>query len=259
MQASDDGADGDRLDQIATQWSLLRRAHQPDPLAAGAARNALVLRYNRAIRRYIGALLRDDHAADEVANDVMVRMLRGDFARATPGRGRFRDLLKVAVKNMVRNYWDREQRRSGVDIDVVSMADPRGGDEAAVDAAWDTAWRAGVLDMAWQSLAGYQQQTAGSIAYTLLRLRADHPDDDIAALARRLEETTGRSLAAAAVRQQLRRARLRFAELLLDELAGALSDPTPERLEEELADLDLMKYVRDFLPDDWRVRGQLRE
>ena len=56
-----------RLDQIPTQWSLLRIAHQNSMTGAGEARNVLVLRYAAAIRNYVGALIRNEYDADEVS------------------------------------------------------------------------------------------------------------------------------------------------------------------------------------------------
>ena len=258
MAATDcnDGESEKRLDQIATQWSLLDLAHG-DPLVAGSqAKQVLLLRYAGAVRSYVGALLQDDQEADEVAQDVMVRMLRGDFAQADPGRGRFRDLLKVSVKNMVRSHWDRQRRRNAVGLDVAQLADeqPAAPEEQA---DWDQNWRRSVLDMTWKALEAYQRQTPGCVYHTLLRLRADYPDDDSPALAERLAAATGRSWRADALRQQLRRTRLRFAQLLIEELARCLTKPTPDAIEEELIDLGLMEFVKDFLPDDWRTRGQL--
>ena len=89
---------GHRLGSLATRWSLVRRAHQGPAPAAADARKALVLRYASAIRGYVGAMTRDDELSDEIAQDVVVRMLGGDFGGADPDRGRFRDLLKTALR-----------------------------------------------------------------------------------------------------------------------------------------------------------------
>src|SRR5215467_9141490 len=111
-------------------------------------------------------------------------------------------------------------------------------------------WRRSLLDMTWSALEEYQRAHKGSVSFTLLRLRADFPDDDSEQLAARLSDVLGRKVRADAVRQQLRRARLRFAQLLLEEVARGLDDPTPERVEEELVEIGLMDYVGDFLPPD---------
>lgn len=46
-------------------------------------------------------MLIDAANADELSRDVVMKLLRGGFAGADPGRGRFRDLPKVAVRNQV--------------------------------------------------------------------------------------------------------------------------------------------------------------
>ena len=49
------------------------------------------------------------------------------------------------------------------------------------------------------------------------------------------------------MRVLLHRARERFADLLLEEIAHSLDDPTPDALQDELADLDLLEYVAPAL------------
>jgi RNA polymerase sigma-70 factor (ECF subfamily) len=85
----------------------------------------------------------------------------------------------------------------------------------------------------------------------VLRLRADRPDETSEQLAARLSEKLGRTVRPDAIRQQLRRARLRFADLLIAEVAGGLDDPTPERIEDELIALGLLGSVKDLLPAGW--------
>jgi hypothetical protein len=245
-----------RLDQIETRWSLLRLAHQPTPGVAGPARNALAMLYRRAIRAYVGALVVDQQDADELAQEVLVRLLSGNFHRADPERGRFRDLLKVAVANLVRNFWSRKGRRAGDLHDVARLAD---GAEDVADVQWLAGWRATLLENAWTALQSHERSHRGSIAYTVLRLRADNPDDDSPRLAERLSAVLGKPVRADALRQQLHRARLRFAQFLIEEVARSVHAPTPERVEEELIEVGLSDYVRDFLPPDWRETGSLVE
>ncbi len=247
---------GARLDEINTQWSLMRLAVAGSFADPGPARQALALRYSGAIRKYIGAMVQNSQDADDLAQEVLVRILRGDFGGADPERGRFRDLLKVAVRNMARTYWSRSQKRATADFDLNLLGDD--SQQAEADREWQSTWQQTVLTMAWRALEDYQHEHAGCVAYTLLRLRTDHPDDDSEALAARLSMATGRPFAAPATRQQLRRARLRYAQLLAEETARGLKDPSPERVEDELRELALLPYVQEFLTADWRSRGELR-
>jgi RNA polymerase sigma factor (sigma-70 family) len=244
-----------RLDAIATSWSLVRQAHAAGQArTADQARQALVMRYARAVRRYVGGLVKNREDADELAQDVMVRLLKGDFAGADPDRGRFRDLLKTAVRNMVRNYWERQNRRRPTGVDVEAL--PGAGDDR-LDESWLGEWQNVVLDHAWAALAEAERRNPRSPSHTVLRLRADHPDDSSEELAAKLSGKLGTAVRADAARQMLRRARLRFAELLVGEVEMGLAEPTPERVEEELAALGLLEHVRDFLPPDWKQRGRL--
>jgi DNA-directed RNA polymerase specialized sigma24 family protein len=239
-----------RLDAIPTRASLLDQAHHGPPEAAGPARNALVLRYRRAVRGYLGALLQDDHLADEVAHDVLVRILEGRFAGADLRRGRFRDYLKRAVRNAAVSALRAAGRVRGT-ADAEQFADDLPA-AAAPEQRWLDECRLSLLEGATVRLAEYQRGHAGNVYATLLRLLAEHPEDDSARLAERLREATGQPYRADAVRQQVGRARRKFAQFLLDEVRRSLDEPTPDAVEAELTELGLMDYVRDFLPPDWR-------
>jgi RNA polymerase sigma factor (sigma-70 family) len=253
---NDESASGDpgRLEEIGTEWGLLEQAHA-DSGTAGAARNALVLRYARAIRNYVGALVKDPQDADEVAQEVLVRLLRGQFAAASPERGRFRRMLATAAHNLVRTHWQRKRRRAGVEMDVEHL--PAADEPAADEAEAVAGWRQAMLDLAWKALEEYERGHPGTVPWTVLKLRAEHPQDDSEQLAARLSEQTGRPFRPEAMRQQLRRARVRFAQALWEEVARGLDDPTPERVEEELTEVGLMEYVQDFLPREWREGWRL--
>jgi RNA polymerase sigma-70 factor (ECF subfamily) len=264
------GESGDEqgdLDAIPTQWSLLSLAHRHSVTVAGEARDALALRYCKAINNFAHVLVHDEAKADDLAQDVLRRLLAGDFARADPGRGRFRDLLKTAMRNMTRTDARRGRRfRNLLDAAMRNVVPARWAsrqgpaqsaprDEEELDAAW----RRSLLDMTLSALDEHQRTHSGNIFGTLMRLRIANPEDDAEQLAARLAEATGRTLRLDALRQQLRRARLRFGQLLLEELARSMNDPTPQRVEEELCETGLMEYVRDLLPADWRTRGMLQE
>jgi RNA polymerase sigma factor (sigma-70 family) len=244
----------ERFDQIDTHWSLLRLAHQSSASLSGPARNSLALMYRGAIRSYIGALVSSPQDAEDLTQEVLVRLLSGGFHNANPQRGRFRDFLKVAVLNLVRQYWNQQKRRPQ-QAEIEELVDRA---SQAVEEQWLAGWRDTLLDQSWERLKQHEQTQQGSMAWTVLRLRADHPDDDSNQLAKRVSSALGRPVRSDTMRQHLYRARWRFAQLLIEEVARNVEPPTPEEVEEELIEIGLMEYVRDFLPPDWRKTGELK-
>jgi len=220
------------LSDIATTW---RKVH--DPLRFAMA-------YGTPARAYLLALLRSEDAADEVLQTVLLQVTEKGFPTLDPARGKFRHYLKAPLRNAA-NRHRRPDRLPVADADPNEV----GGGESAEDGTWRDEWRACVLDAAWRAL-DRQQRTAGrgNLAFTVLRLTADHPDLDSPALAAMAAESSGQSLSPEAFRKQLSRARRAFAELIVAEVRQALDGPTAEEVVDELADLGLLAHVRDYLP-----------
>ena len=247
-----------RLDQIETQWSLLLRAHE---ISSSDALHALVLRYSPAIRGYVRNLTRNDADADELAQEVVVRILKGDFSGANPKRGRFRDLLMVAVRNMVRNHWGRVNRgpKTGVEFpEAVEPSDLSSGTNLSEDDDWLNQWRANLIEIGMSRLERYQRENPESAAYLALQLRSSFPDLDSTGLAQKLSEMTGREINAANYRQILKRGRVRFAEYIVEEIAQGLETADVSRVQEELITVGLFEYIRDVLPDAWLARSKVK-
>jgi hypothetical protein len=80
-----------------------------------------------------------------------------------------------------------------------------------------------------------------------MRLRVDQPELSSADIAERLAAKWGRPYTAAGVRQLVHRGRERFAELLLADIRETLEGAPMERVVEELAELNLLKYCKDLL------------
>src|SRR3954451_21944359 len=122
-----------RLSQISTQWTMVFQAHGSQPELVSAAQAELMCRYSGAVHRYLLGALRDPDAASELDQEFALRFLRGDFHRADPSRGRFRDLLKTVSRNLVAGHYRRRQRGqrlTGVAVDVV---DPAATGPAAIE------------------------------------------------------------------------------------------------------------------------------
>lgn len=238
----------DRIDAISTRWSILRLAHGTHPDTT-KARQMLVLRYSSAIRRYVGAIVRQGEDADELSQEVVLRLMRGDFAGADPTKGRFRDFLKMAVRNMIHNHWTKSARR----LTEVLASDPLSFDNEK-DQAWLGVWQKSIIDHALESC---KDDECRSGSYTLLKLRMEFPDATSDELAEKLSARLNTIIKPDACRQMLRRARFKLAEALVEEIKNGLDDESPARVLDELAALGLYEHVKDFLPADYATTGKL--
>jgi DNA-directed RNA polymerase specialized sigma24 family protein len=228
-----------RLDQIETDWSLVfEPAH-------------VVLRYVHAVQSYLNVLLRNEHDAEEVAQEFCLWVSEHGLPRASRSRGRFRDYLKKVVRNKALNFLRAKRPRSS-DTDLLNVPAPEDA-RTIPDQEWVLHWRRCLLERAWERLENYQKRSPRGRYFTVLNLCATHPGEDsrqLAARASSLEET---ALTAQSFRKQVSRARRVFAELLVHEVAQTLDQPGPADVEEELVDLGLIAYVRDYLPVRHRI------
>jgi RNA polymerase sigma-70 factor (ECF subfamily) len=232
-----------RLSGIETLWSLVGQAHHDSGAAVGVAQRQLLERYGGAVRRYLLGALRDAEAAEELFQEFAYRLLHGDLRGADQRRGRFRDFVKGVLFHLVADYHKKRQRQPrqlAPDHPDPAIECPRAAEQ---EDAFRASWRDELLARSWAGLAAFDQ-AHGTHFYAVLRFRADHPDLRSPKLAEQLGQALGKPLTAAGFRKTLDRGRDRFADLLLDEIARALSDPTPEHLEEELIDLGLLEHCR---------------
>jgi RNA polymerase sigma-70 factor (ECF subfamily) len=226
--------DDELLSRITTMWTVLRAAHAGPPDAASAARQLLLERYVPAVRRYLTGLLRDAHAAEDLTQEFALLVVSGKFHGADPARGRFRSYVKTALFHLVATH-ARYQKRSPVAVAPDSGILAGHAASADDEQAFAEVWRIELFNRTWAALAD-----ANPGYHTLLRLRADHPEESSEQLAAR----TRPPVTAANLRQTLRRARDLFTSLLREEVAHTLDAPNAEAVDEELAELGLLKYTQ---------------
>jgi RNA polymerase sigma-70 factor (ECF subfamily) len=206
------------LGRISTPWTLLRLAHA-DSEASGDAKRLLVQRYCGAVYRYLLGALRDEQAALELFQEFALRFLRGDFHRADAQAGRFRDYLRGALIHLVTDY--HRQRRAQprpLPADIAERAvQPAEGLDSEV--SFLQSWREELVNRAWKSL-----QEANPIYHAVLVSHVENPDMSARRIAESLATRLQKPFSAGQVRVTLHRARAKFAELLLDEVAHSLGD-----------------------------------
>src|SRR3954464_14274604 len=116
-----DDEEKSRLSRLTTHWGQIEQMKAGRASLVAAAQQALIYRYGKPIKRYLVAALRDPDAADEVAQEFALRLVKGYFRHADPERGRFRDFIKGVLRNLIIN--DRNRRRG--------RPEPLAGDVAA--------------------------------------------------------------------------------------------------------------------------------
>lgn len=231
----------EHLSRISTMWTLVFQAHGGAADAIAAAQNELMLRYGGAVYRYLLGALRDPDAAAELSQEFALRFVGGKFRRADPGRGRFRDYVRVSLSRLVSEY---HRQRKRLPVLLSPDAPEPAADDPSLDAdgAFVASWREELLERTWQALS-----EANAAYHTVLLYRIDNPDASSAQMAEQLGERLQKPVNAAWVRKTLQRAHEKYADLLLEEVARSLGDAGEEVLRAELEELDLLKYCRSAL------------
>ena len=173
----------DRLSRISTQWTLVFRGLGGPEGAEPSALEELMNRYHRVAYQYLMGALRDADAAEDLFQEFALRFVRGDFKRADPERGRFRDYLKTALIRLVIDH-RRQQRNQADRLDTARLANVGSLDDTdELDKEFLLRWRDELLARTWDSLADMERES-GQLYHAVLRFRAEHPDassDEMAA------------------------------------------------------------------------------
>jgi RNA polymerase sigma factor (sigma-70 family) len=241
---NDEQADA-HLSQMSTVWTMVYQANSGKPDQVGDAVSKLMMQYAGAVHRYLLKILRDPDIASELDQEFALRFIRGDFRNCDPSRGRFRDYVKRALQNLVNDYYRRKRPNVSMDS-IFREAVTADNDPPEFEVEFIESWKKDLLERAWRVLLDLERET-NLPYYTVLRLRVDYPDLRSHQLAEKLSAALGRTVTAGAFRQAVQRARFKYVSFLLNEVKASLRDPTPENIEEELADLGLLEFCRPHL------------
>lgn len=237
----------DRLSRIDTMWSLVQQAHRETTAEFANAQQQMLDRYGGAVRRYAMAALRDSDAADEVFQEFALKFVRGDYGKADPEKGRFRSFLKTSLYHLIVDY-QRRRGKQAKQAGPLLQDTPESVESyrAQSDEQFLSSWRADLLERVWRALER-EELTTGKPYHTVLRLRVEHPEVRSPELAELTSDVLKKPMKAGAVRVLLHRAREKFGDLLIDEVANTLTKATPDAVEQELIDLNLWQYCKPAL------------
>ena len=234
-----------RLSELSTHWTMLFNAQHGTPEQANEALRMMMLRYSGAVHRYFLKTVGDEDAAKELDQEFAVRFLKGSFLKYDPQLGRFRDYVKRAVRNLMLDHHRGKGKTQRLDTEL-QMAIIDDSPSADSDEEFINAWRSELLDRAWNSLEELEQRK-GHAHYTILKYRMTHPRETSEQMAKGVAPAVGGKLTAAAFRNRLKDARQKWVEFLIKEVEVSLSKPTPEAVEEELAELRLLHLCKPVM------------
>ncbi len=233
------------LSEISTVWSEVFAAHDANPATRREAQAAFVHRYSGPVYRYLRTVLGDAEAADEVFQQFWMGFIEGAFRAVDPSKGRFRDYLKTSLLRMVCRY--RRQRTHLTLTAAEQVAWEAFSTEERLAEAIDAAVREDLLSRAWLRLKDWQDHT-GWPYFSVLDYRARYPQATSQQMARALAGLgSPGTTTAAGIRKTLQRARAKYTNYLVQELAATLGDPSLDELEEEAIHLGLHAYCRVWL------------
>jgi RNA polymerase sigma-70 factor (ECF subfamily) len=238
---SDTPTQADRLTMLETSWTKLRAAHLPGP-EGQAAMHELISRYHDAVERYLRLKLRDRNLADEVLQEFWTKLLAGKLAGADQTKGRFRDYLRTVLHRLIVDHFRGRKLQALPPGDLLDPSVP--------DAEYDRAWRTVILERVFDRLDTYEAATPKNRYASILRLRHDNPDASIEELTEQLNTQLGTKIRPDAFRKTLQRARIKFFELLQQELRETIHPATPEDIEDEINELGLGYLYRRYATED---------
>jgi DNA-directed RNA polymerase specialized sigma24 family protein len=224
-----------------TRWSRIGRAGVPGDAEARAALEELCRDYWFPLYAFIRARGHSSDESEDIVQGFLADLLeRGDLARLDQSKGRFRAFLRAACDHYLSNRrdHDRAAKRGGaVSIVSIDRRDAEGRydreplhqmtPERLFEREWALALLARVLDR----LEAESVQSGNGIFFE--RIRPALQNDGLAPSYRAIAEELGMS--AEAVRGAARRVRLRYRELLREEVGRTTDDP--EAVDEEIGEL----------------------
>ena len=231
------------LAEPQTSWTLLNQANdiQVTEAVRTAARQEVIQRYLPFAERYLLlALGGRTELVPALISEFSVRVMNGNaLAHVTPEKGRFRDYLRTILKNLVRDHY-RYQGRAHEQLNEMEEANI---EAKFSDQTFYQQWRIELTMQAMQAM-GNSERARDRELYAVLQLKMAPKKMSLAAMALQLTNVLGRPVNAAWVGRQTFAARERLRDLVRREVRKSLFDPTEEAVNEELADLGMLEFVR---------------
>ncbi len=169
--------------------------------------------------------------ADEALKKLLTHLVSAGFGNHK--RGRLRDFLLKGVRSAAKSCM--------ADLPVEEVENIDLEDLTLESKAWITFWREGLLERAWRSLERQEHAAPESPVFSVLHCATAQPQATPTMLVVQIASEFGVTIEEKTLQSTLITARALFAQLIADEVAETLENPTTEEVKAEIAYLGLGK------------------
>ncbi len=217
---------------VTTRWSLVLSVRSTGAPEATQALELLCRDYWYPLYAHVRRLGVSPVEAEDLTQSFFARLLKKEWIHAaTPERGRFRSFLLTSLQHFLSNEWDRARtQKRGGRFQFLSLNAASGEERWALEPAthltpereFDQRWAMALLETVLMRLQREYSENGKRDLFEHLKgaVSGEAPD--------RLASTAGPGLgmSAGAVRVAAHRLRKRYRELLREEIAQTVSNPS---------------------------------
>ena len=221
-----------------TRWTLIRSA-QEDPAAKANALKELLAVYWRPLYVFVRRKGLKEEEAEDAVQELIVMLMERDFLqRLDPERGKLRSFLMTAASNHLANRHEKAvaAKRGGgaipVELDAKGIEAKLAQHPADAERAFQQEWAATLLERA---LTRLKQEFASGERSGPFEVVALYFGTSDAELPPYKDTAKKHKMTVPGLKAFLHRARLRFRELVKEEIAETVGDQA--QAEEELREL----------------------
>lgn len=225
-----------------THWSVVLQAGMSDSPRTDAALAELCNTYRDPLLTFLRSMRVPPLEAEDLVQEFFAALVahrQRKLQTLDPKKGKFRSFLLASLKHFIADQWDKGNAlKRGGGADLVFIDAPAGDngpgiepvDRASPDRAYDRRWAITVTGRAAEALKQEMAEKGKAHIFEALAdfLLEKAPGPSHEDIARRLGVSPNN------IRNAVQKLRARYGELIRDEIANTLANPTKTAVDEEL-------------------------
>ncbi|MFV0416953.1 MAG: RNA polymerase sigma factor [Chthoniobacterales bacterium] len=226
-----------------THWSVVRHAAKHDDVAAQKALASICEAYWYPLYAYFRRSGKNAHDAEDLTQGFFTRLLKNKtLAAADPGKGRLRTFLLTCAQNFLADRYDYTTAKKRGESLLVSFdalqAEERYTSESqelqSPDRLFQRRWALTVLEQSLKTLEQEFEKRGKAATFQALRPFLGFTSQP----ERRYDQISAHlGIPEGTLKNQVFRLRERWRQLLFEQVAGTLENPSPEEVKAELSEL----------------------